>query len=146
MPKWIRIVVLLAAVMLGIFPGEDYGHQYGETIDFSWVAILFVLFAFCMILFGSVAVLLYGIRGSVARPSMAAPFFVGASPLQFAWFAGLIFTAVGAGFVVRGIWEGFDDNGFVFLSAGLGLFSGCRVVMILFRRRLVEPGRRALSR
>lgn len=139
MRKWIRITVLIAAVLLGIFPGEDYRYQAGEAIDSLWTIILFLLVASLVILLGSIAVILYGMRSSVAKPSMAAPFFGRTSPLQFPWFTGLLFTAVGVGFMIRGIWEGFGGDGFVILSAGLGLFLGCRVVMFLFRRRLVDP-------
>lgn len=54
------------------------------------------------------------------------------------WFAGLVATPVGVGFMIRGIWDEFSADGFVFLSLGLGLLTGCRVVMAVLGRRFAE--------
>ena len=137
---YLRSAVILAALLQGVFPGEDYRYQASEVIRFSWIVILFLALISCIALLGSLGVLTCCNRGCAARPSLSAPFFVKNSPLQFPWFVGFIFAAVGTGFVIRGFWDGVDANGYALLSVGLGLLAGCRVVIILFRRRFVVAG------
>lgn len=136
--KLMRIAVLLAALFVGVFPGDEYRHQPSAEAEFPFLIVVFLLFAFVAGFAGSMSVMLTGKSGFAAKPKLAAQFFVRRSPLQFIWFAGLVATSVGVGFMIRGIWDEFSADGFVFLSLGLGLLTGCRVVMAVLRRRFAE--------
>jgi hypothetical protein len=75
----------------------------------------------------------------LARPSIDRFMIARNSPLQFIWFGGLMFSAAGIGNLIGCYREGVSATGVVGLAGGVGVVSGCLLIVRAFSRRFPRP-------
>ena len=139
MTRWFNIVVLIATLGAACYSAEFHDSVSEFDHLFCLTAIPLTMFSllpiFCGAMFGIFA------RGRVlARPSIDRLMMARNSPLQFIWFAGMIFCAAGVGHLVGCYRDGISAVGVVILAAGIGAVAGSLLIVRVFSRRFVRDG------
>ena len=137
MIRWINIVILSAALGASWYSAacDNSVSGYDRLI---WLAAMpLTMSSLLPVFFGT----MFGIfaRGRVlARPSIDRFMMARNSPLQFIWFAGMIFCAAGLGHLIGCYRDGISADGVVILSAGIGGVLGSLLIVRVFSRRFVR--------
>lgn len=134
MIRWINILIL-SAVLVASYISAECDYSVSGLHHLFWLtAIPMTMSSLLPIFFGA----MFGIfaRGHLlARPSID-KFIIGRnSPLQFIWFSGLMFCAAGLGNLIGCYREGLSATGVVILAGGVGVVSGCLLIVRSFSRR-----------
>ena len=138
MMRWINILILSAVLVASCISAVCDDSVSGFDRLFWLAAIPMTMFSLLPIFIGA----MFGIfaRGRLlARPSIDRFMIARNSPLQFIWFGGLMFSAAGIGNLIGCYREGVSATGVVGLAGGVGVVSGCLLIVKAFSRRFPRP-------
>lgn len=144
--KLLRILLLAAAFVYPLASPDlssGAGCETPNGVVFSGI----VFFGFAAVAFfgGCMGVHLSQVRWELPRPSLSAPIFSKRSPLQFIWYVGLLLISSGVGMMAANVCHELSYDGVLFLTAGLGLLTGCGLTLRFNSRRFLAHAIRGTS-
>lgn len=134
----IRVLLVVAAFAIPFLEPELYRQLSGSRPGYLIIVGIVFLGSMGFSLFGGCMRVFFSQRTDLLRPSLSAPLFLGRSPLQFFWFAGMLSLSAGVGAIVRHLAHSVSFEGVLLMAVGLGLVSGSVLTLRKMSGRFVK--------